>query len=91
MILDTNGFSAMADGDEMLAPVLSLAGELAIPVIVLGEYRYGIAIAQSDALREVVERYHGSLQSPERQCRNRVGVRKYPNRTQTDRKADPRE
>ena len=33
----------MADGDPALEPVLSRATELAIPVIVLGEYSYGIA------------------------------------------------
>ena len=43
MILDTNGFSAMAEGDPELEPILATASELAIPVIVLGEYRYGIA------------------------------------------------
>jgi len=43
LILDTNGLSAMADGDAKLEPILHGAAELAIPVIVLGEYRYGIA------------------------------------------------
>ena len=43
MILDTNGLSAMADGDPRLESILGQANELAIPVIVLGEYRYGIA------------------------------------------------
>jgi predicted nucleic acid-binding protein len=33
----------MADGDAKLQPILARANELAIPVIVLGEYRYGIA------------------------------------------------
>jgi len=42
MILDTNGLSAMADGDPMLESILGEARELALPVIVLGEYRYGI-------------------------------------------------
>ena len=42
MILDTNGLSAVADGDAALEPILRRAAELAIPVIVLGEYRYGI-------------------------------------------------
>ena len=42
MILDTNGLSAMADGDLKLAPLLQQAPELAVPVIVLGEYQYGI-------------------------------------------------
>jgi tRNA(fMet)-specific endonuclease VapC len=42
VILDTNGLSAMADGDPHLEPILMRKGELALPVIVLGEYRYGI-------------------------------------------------
>lgn len=47
MILDTNGLSAMADGDPSLEPILGSASELALPVIVLGEYRYGIAQSRS--------------------------------------------
>ena len=42
MILDTNGLSAMADGDMQLQPLLQRAAEIAVPVIVLGEFRYGI-------------------------------------------------
>ena len=42
MIVDTNGLSAMADGDPQLEPIIATSSELAIPVIVLGEYRYGI-------------------------------------------------
>ena len=42
MILDTNGLSAVADGDAALEPILHRAAELAVPVVVLGEYRYGI-------------------------------------------------
>lgn len=42
MILDTNGLSAMADGDPRLEPVLAGGRQLALPVIVLGEYRSGI-------------------------------------------------
>jgi predicted nucleic acid-binding protein len=42
VILDTNGLSAMADGDPGVAPVLQQAAEIALPVIALGEYRYGI-------------------------------------------------
>lgn len=37
----------MADGDRQLQPVLEKAEQLAIPVIVLGEYRYGIAGSRS--------------------------------------------
>jgi predicted nucleic acid-binding protein len=43
MILDTNALSAMADDDAGVAAVLARAEQVAIPVIVLGEYRYGIA------------------------------------------------
>ena len=42
MILDTSALSAMADGEKALEPVLQEASEVALPVIVLGEYRYGI-------------------------------------------------
>jgi len=42
VILDTNGLSALADGDEALESILRNANELAVPVIVLGEYLYGI-------------------------------------------------
>ncbi|MGB8888491.1 MAG: type II toxin-antitoxin system VapC family toxin [Candidatus Korobacteraceae bacterium] len=43
MILDTNGLSAFAEGDSALAPILRTAAQVAIPVLVLGEYRYGIS------------------------------------------------
>ena len=43
MILDTNGLSALAQGEQSLEPVLRKAAQVAIPVIVLGEYRYGIS------------------------------------------------
>lgn len=42
MILDTNGLSALADGDLTVEPVLRAATEIAVPVIVLGEFRYGV-------------------------------------------------
>lgn len=42
MILDTNGLSALAEGDQALEPILRQAADLAIPVIVLGEFRLGI-------------------------------------------------
>lgn len=43
MILDTNALSAVVEGDPVLAPLLRKATQIAIPVIVLGEYRYGIS------------------------------------------------
>ena len=42
MILDTNALSAFADGDEKLLRVLGGRTDLALPVIVLGEYFFGI-------------------------------------------------
>jgi len=43
VILDTNGLSALAEGEPAIEPLLRKAAQIAIPVIVLGEYRYGIA------------------------------------------------
>lgn len=42
MILDTNALSAWAEGDVSIEPVLRSATEVVIPVIVLGEFDYGI-------------------------------------------------
>ena len=42
MILDTKALSAFADGDQNLLPVIENESRLALPVIVLGEYLYGI-------------------------------------------------
>jgi tRNA(fMet)-specific endonuclease VapC len=42
VILDTDGLSAVADGEAALEPILRKAAEVAVPVVVLGEYRYGI-------------------------------------------------
>jgi tRNA(fMet)-specific endonuclease VapC len=43
VILDTNGLSALVEGEPGLEPLLRRAAQVAIPVIVLGEYRYGIS------------------------------------------------
>jgi predicted nucleic acid-binding protein len=42
MILDTNGLSALAEGESGLEPILRKTTQIAVPVIVSGEYRYGI-------------------------------------------------
>jgi predicted nucleic acid-binding protein len=42
LILDTNALSAFADGDEQLRRVIEKTAQLAVPVIVLGEYMYGV-------------------------------------------------
>jgi predicted nucleic acid-binding protein len=43
VILNTNGLSALAEGEPVLESILRKATQVAIPVIVLGEYRYGIS------------------------------------------------
>ena len=43
MILDTNALSAVADGKASVTDIVARAERLAVPVIVLGEYRLGIA------------------------------------------------
>lgn len=42
MILDTNALSAFVDGDAGVGQILRSQARAAIPVIVLGEFRYGI-------------------------------------------------
>ena len=42
IVIDTNCLSDWADGDKSLALALKSAEQIYIPVIVLGEYRYGI-------------------------------------------------
>ncbi len=42
LVLDTNALSAIAEGDRGATQELSHASEVAIPVVVLGEYRFGI-------------------------------------------------
>ncbi len=46
MILDTNALSAIAEGQRGASKAFLQARQVAIPVIVLGEYRYGIARSQ---------------------------------------------
>ena len=46
MILDTNALSALLDKDSALLEVIRESHELALPVIVLGEFRFGIAISK---------------------------------------------
>jgi tRNA(fMet)-specific endonuclease VapC len=46
LILDTNALSAYADEQMSVFEALSTAKELALPVVVIGEYRYGIALSR---------------------------------------------
>lgn len=43
MILDTNALSAFIDGEDAVGRILRVQPRAAIPVIVLGEFRYGIS------------------------------------------------
>ena len=52
MILDTNALSAAADNDRGVISILAEAEQMAIPVIVLGEYRYGIAQSRNRSAYE---------------------------------------
>ena len=42
MIVDTNALSAFADGSSHAIAALQAVSEVSVPVIVLGEFRYGI-------------------------------------------------
>ena len=42
MLLDTNALSAFADGDAGLAPIVKQTKRISVPVVALGEYRFGI-------------------------------------------------
>ena len=63
MILDTNGLSAMAEGLPALEPLLGRAHVMAVPVIVVGEYKYGIRQSRHRA------RYEGWLAGVVADCR----------------------
>jgi tRNA(fMet)-specific endonuclease VapC len=52
MILDTNALSAAADDDPGVVALLARAEQMALPVIVLGEYRHGIAQSRNRASYE---------------------------------------
>jgi predicted nucleic acid-binding protein len=54
VILDTNALSAFADGDKKLLPVIESEVSLALPVIALGEFLYGI---HQSRLRERYEQW----------------------------------
>ena len=52
MILDKNALSAFVDGDIAVGDILRHQARAAIPVIVLGEFRYGIASSRHRAAYE---------------------------------------
>lgn len=58
MILDTNALSAVADNDGEAVRIFSQAASMELPVIVLGEYRFGIAHSRR---RKEYEKWLGEL------------------------------
>jgi tRNA(fMet)-specific endonuclease VapC len=46
VILDTNALSALLDRDRTLLRRIERSPELALPVVVLGEFRFGIAVSR---------------------------------------------
>jgi len=52
LILDTNALSAVADGEDAAMELVAGADRIAIPVIILGEYRLGIAQSRHRASYE---------------------------------------
>jgi tRNA(fMet)-specific endonuclease VapC len=52
VILDTNALSAFVDGEPAVGEALKRAARVAVPVMVLGEYRYGIAESRHRATYE---------------------------------------
>jgi len=52
VILDTNALSAFIDGDRAVGQCLADHGQASIPVIVLGEFRYGLAGSRHRAAYE---------------------------------------
>ena len=52
MILDTNALSAVADGETSVVNHIGKAERIAVPVVVLGEYRFGIAQSRHRASYE---------------------------------------
>lgn len=58
MILDTNALSAFVDGESAVGEILRRQARAAIPVIVLGEFRYGIAQSRHRSTYEAWLRLH---------------------------------
>lgn len=60
MILDTNALSAFFEGDAGLKAVLANAAKISLPVIVLGEYRFGLI---GSRIRKIIEPALDGLQA----------------------------
>lgn len=53
MILDTNALSAFADNDRALLKVLPMDRPWHLPVVVIGEYRFGLKSSREQKRREL--------------------------------------
>jgi len=60
VILDTNALSAFFDGDARLKVIVAKAARISLPVIVLGEYRFGLI---GSRIRKVMESALDELQA----------------------------
>jgi tRNA(fMet)-specific endonuclease VapC len=63
VILDTNALSAWAEGDRLIEPLLRSAASMMVPVVVLGEFEYGIR--QSRHYRRYADWLRANLESVE--------------------------
>lgn len=52
LILDANAISAIADQDPAVVAILTHADEVSLPVLAIGEYRYGISQSRHKARYE---------------------------------------
>jgi predicted nucleic acid-binding protein len=52
VVLDTNALSAIADAEPSMSRYFKHEGDICLPVIVLGEYRYGILESRRQAAYE---------------------------------------
>lgn len=63
MILDTNALSAWAEGDRFIEPLLRSTTNMLVPVVVLGEFEFGIR--QSRHYRRYADWLSTNLESVE--------------------------
>jgi tRNA(fMet)-specific endonuclease VapC len=57
VIVDTNALSAFADGSSLAIAALESVSEVSVPVIVLGEFRYGITHSRRREYEAWLEQY----------------------------------
>ena len=76
MILDTNALSAFIDGEPAVGVRLSAESQVAIPVIVLGEFRYGISGSRHrDKYERWLADHLSALRDPQRDRIHHADIR----------------